>query len=204
MYVSVKRNFIQEFWVCSFASFGISSGEDLKRAIDNILEKGFTTKHKGALSVTEFGDDLWKLIQDEINNIERKVKIKPLKLTAKIDIQNPVIKIPTSSGGSKLLGNIRAMAYAEGGFPVEGQLFVAREAGPEMVGSIGNRTAVANNDQIVSAVSQGVAKAVSSVLGQGGSSGDVIFKIGELELGRISKDAINNYNRQTGQVEVRV
>lgn len=187
-----------------FASFGVSSGEDLKRAIDNILEKGFTTKHKGALSATEFGDDLWKLIQNEINNIERKVKTKPLKLTAKIDIQNPVIKVPTSSGGSKLLGNIRAMAYAEGGFPVEGELFVAREAGPELVGSIGGKTAVANNDQIVSAVSQGVAKAVSSVLGQGDSSGDLILKVNETEFGRISKSSINKYNRQTGQMMVEV
>lgn len=36
-----------------------------------------------------------------------------------------------------------------------GELFVAREAGPELVGSIGNRTAVANNDQIVEAVPKG-------------------------------------------------
>lgn len=51
-----------------------------------------------------------------------------------------------------------------------GQMFVARENGAEMVGRIGNRTAVANNDQIVQAVSQGVANAVSKVLGtQGGS-----------------------------------
>jgi hypothetical protein len=46
--------------------------------------------------------------------------------------------------------------YASGGFPETGQLFMAREAGPEMVGSIGGRTAVANNDQIVQAVSVGV------------------------------------------------
>ena len=49
-------------------------------------------------------------------------------------------------------------------------MFVARENGAEMVGRIGNITAVANNDQIVQAVSQGVANAVSKVLGtQGGS-----------------------------------
>jgi hypothetical protein len=38
-----------------------------------------------------------------------------------------------------------------------------------MVGRIGNRTAVANNDQIVEAVSMGVASAVSAVLGNGGT-----------------------------------
>ena len=48
---------------------------------------------------------------------------------------------------------------AEGGFPEEGQMFIAREAGAEMVGNIGRRTAVANNDQIVASISGGVAEA---------------------------------------------
>ena len=47
-------------------------------------------------------------------------------------------------------------AYASGGYPDEGQLFIARERGAEMVGSIGSKTAVANNDQIVEAIRQGV------------------------------------------------
>lgn len=46
--------------------------------------------------------------------------------------------------------------YAQGGFPPTGQMFVAREAGPEMVGTIGNRNAVVNNDQIVEGISAGV------------------------------------------------
>ena len=58
-------------------------------------------------------------------------------------------------------------SYSSGGFPDAGQLFVAREAGPELVGSIGGRTAVANNDQIVEAVSSGVYNAVSSAMGSG-------------------------------------
>lgn len=56
---------------------------------------------------------------------------------------------------------------ASGGFVDSGQLFISRERGPEMVGTIGNQTAVANNDQIVAAVSAGVASAVSGVLGSG-------------------------------------
>ena len=46
--------------------------------------------------------------------------------------------------------------FADGGFPSMGQMFIAREAGPELVGTIGSRTAVANNDQIVAGISQGV------------------------------------------------
>ena len=48
---------------------------------------------------------------------------------------------------------------AEGGFPEQGQMFIAREAGAEMVGNIGRRTAVANNDQIVAGIAGGVAEA---------------------------------------------
>lgn len=52
--------------------------------------------------------------------------------------------------------------FASGGFPEEGQLFIAREAGAEMVGSVGGHTAVANNDQIVSGIASGVAQANQS------------------------------------------
>ena len=42
-----------------------------------------------------------------------------------------------------------------------GQLFIAREAGPELVGTMGNHNAVANNDQIVEGIQSGVAEANS-------------------------------------------
>lgn len=60
--------------------------------------------------------------------------------------------------------------YANGGFPDAGQLFIANEAGPEMVGSIGGKAAVANNDQIVEAIAQGVFRAVTEALN--GNSGN--------------------------------
>lgn len=57
-------------------------------------------------------------------------------------------------------------------------MFVAREAGAEMVGNIGRRTAVANNDQIVSAVSDGVYRAVMSAMSnKDGVSGDINITI---------------------------
>ena len=55
--------------------------------------------------------------------------------------------------------------YAGGGFPETGELFMARENGiNEMVGKIGNRSTVANNDQIVEAVSAGVADGVMQAM----------------------------------------
>lgn len=54
--------------------------------------------------------------------------------------------------------------FEDGGFPNEGQLFIAREAGAEMVGTMGRRTAVANNDQIVEGISAGVSVANDGVI----------------------------------------
>lgn len=58
----------------------------------------------------------------------------------------------------------RIQYMAEGGFVDEGQLFIAREAGAEMVGAMGRRTAVANNDQIVEGISAGVSVANDGVI----------------------------------------
>lgn len=69
------------------------------------------------------------------------------------DIFNPfgaVIKIAKNKFG-----------FADGGFPDDGQLFLARESGPEFVGSMGGHTTVANNDQIVEGIREGVESAMA-------------------------------------------
>lgn len=83
-------------------------------------------------------------------------------------------------------------SYATGGIN-SASLFMARENGmPEMVGQIGGHTAVANNGQIVEAVSRGVANAVSAVLGSG-ANGNVEVNV-TLDGQRIAR-AVDNANR---------
>ena len=67
-------------------------------------------------------------------------------------------------------GSIWLQGFASGGFPDDGQIFISREAGPEMVGTIGGRTAVANNDQIVEGIRQGVYEAVSAAMSSNGTN----------------------------------
>lgn len=57
--------------------------------------------------------------------------------------------------------------FASGGFPDEGQLFFAREAGPELVGTMGGRTAVANNQEITDGIRQAVYDAFVAANGDG-------------------------------------
>lgn len=86
----------------------------------------------------------------------------------KRNLKTTIKAIDTSNWST--MKQYKITAYGKGGLPDMGQLFIAREKGPELVARFGNRTAVANNDQIVQSVSQGVADAVSKVLGtQGGS-----------------------------------
>jgi phage-related protein len=57
-------------------------------------------------------------------------------------------------------------AYAEGGFPSQGSVFVAGEKGAELVGTINNKTAVANADQISSAIEDAVSSAMEKIVRQ--------------------------------------
>lgn len=89
-------------------------------------------------------------------------------------------------------------ASAEGGFWDQGQLFLAREAGPEMVGTMHGHTAVANNDQIVTGISEGVSNAnapvVSAIYALMGlvESKDFTVAIGDDEIGRANARYSNN------------
>lgn len=82
-------------------------------------------------------------------------------------------------------GEIRM--FASGGFPKAGQPFWAREAGPELVGTINGHTAVANNDQIVEAVSRGVYGAfLSASRGESGTMAVARVLLDGKEIARTS------------------
>ena len=94
----------------------------------------------------------------------------------------------------------RIQYMAEGGFVDEGQLFIAREAGAEMVGAMGRRTAVANNDQIVEGISAGVSVANDGVIAAIYALLNVVeekdfsVNIGDNQIG----ESYDRYNRARG------
>jgi prophage DNA circulation protein len=100
---------------------------------------------------------------------------------------------------------ITVPTYATGGFPEQGQMFVAREAGAEMVGNIGRRTAVANNDQIVSGIAGGVAEAneeQNALLREQNSLLRAILEkdSGVYLDGRNLTNSVEKYQRERGRV----
>lgn len=91
--------------------------------------------------------------------------------------------------------------FARGGFPESGQMFVAREAGPELVGRIGRRTAVANNDQIVQGIASAVRSAMSGVNSPGAGGTTRITVQNVLNGKAIGESVIEYHNgkvKQTG------
>lgn len=140
------------------------------------------------------------LVNGAISLLERMLNgiIRPLNnFIGKV---NSVLSIV--GGGISTISYVSIPRLANGGFVDEGQLFIAREAGAEMVGRIGRKTAVANNDQIVESVSQGVYEAVQRASGETNSSNSrpitVIVQMNGKELFRQMVDENNAAIRATG------
>lgn len=117
----------------------------------------------------------WNTIPDKIKGVFNDIKawwavsIVPWISDAKASIASifdfgSSTTLPAASNVVKPKFSHTVGRFASGGFVTSGDLFMAREAGPEFVGSIGGRTAVANNDQIVEAVSDGVYRAIAPLV----------------------------------------
>lgn len=128
-----------------------TASEDAKREIEGIFRdlninptdmiKQF--EKAGTQCYGAFNDAMRRGLQTSYD-----VKINPI-LNGKYSVGT------TGSGGNNYL-EIKKVK-ADGGFVNTGEAFIAREAGPELVGRIGSKTAVANNDQIVNSIAKGLA-----------------------------------------------
>ncbi|MBR2780338.1 MAG: hypothetical protein IKD81_02855 [Eubacteriaceae bacterium] len=113
------------------------------------------------------------------------------------------------------INTISIPRLASGGLVEPGQLFIAGEAGPEIVGAFGRKSAVMNNDQIVSSVASGVYRASAEqnrILMEQNRllrtllerTCDVTLQVNETQLGRVSVNAINSLARTQGKVNLTI
>ena len=129
-----------------------------------------------------------------INAIITRLNAIPINITT---VHTIITK--SVSGGSK------ASAFAEGGFPEHGQMFIARESGPELVGSIGRKTAVANNSQIIEGIRSGVYEANAEqnalLAEQNALLRSILAKEGNVYLdGKSLKRSVDRAGRESGAV----
>ena len=146
--------------------FSKSAGDlydDIKKAWGKVSGKTFSIGVK--LNNTAKG--LFNSFKTAWGKIKTKLKF-PMKMphiswgTTQKTILGKKISVPSLS----------VKWYANGGFPDMGQLFIARERGAEMVGNIGGKTAVANNDQITTAIAAAVGPAVYDAMMSAMANGD--------------------------------
>lgn len=162
----------------------------------NVITPVQTAFNTVTTAIGGFFTNLWAGIKDTFNGVASWFKTNvtdPIgsffkgTINIVIDALNALIRglnrinITVPDWVAKLLGMAKGSTFgfnidtiprlAEGGFVDSGQLFMARENGlTEMVGAIGNKAAVANNDQIVDGIRDGVYDAVVSAMSQSGNN----------------------------------
>ena len=145
-----------------FAKLPSAIGEKLNAAWTKITDFFSVSKWK-------------KKVDDVIATIKKNFKMPSfpsIKLSVTWDTNVGALKKAVYTAlGLDGWPSLKWSTYAQGGFPSMGEMFIAREAGPELVGRIGGKSTVANNDQIVTAVSEGVYAAVRSAMGESSGNG---------------------------------
>ena len=212
--------FFQGLWE-DVSGFFSDLWEDIKVVWDsvetwfqqNVIDPVVTAWETAIDSIGQFFTDLWRDIKlgvvsamnAVIGGIESAINWVVRGINSLIGGFNRIVQwgadiIGEDWGGVTLLNEVslkRIPAYANGGFPDAG-LFIANEAGPELVGTIGNRSAVVNNDQIVESVSRGVYQAVVQAMGQSGGTQVVEAKVNDKVLFEVVVDRNRRETMRTG------
>lgn len=125
---------------------GVSAAEALQNAKNKYLD----TSEK----LYFFNNDNNNIFTEEnLKKWEDNVKNRSADLALSVDT-------PTLPATPEAIDEFfrKIKGYASGGFPDYGDIFIANERGPEMVGTIGGRTAVVNNSQIETAIENAIAR----------------------------------------------
>ena len=119
-----------------------------------------------------------------------------------VDSVRSTIDIKNKKGKTKDYYTVRA--YAQGGYPESGELFYANENGPEMVGRIGNRTAVANNDQIATTLTNVLIKALDEHNSNNNQPSKTVIYLGSKKIYEGYGDYIESENDRYGTNTIRI
>lgn len=187
--------------------------ENAKKMVSNAwtgIKKMFSAGGNMFVGLKEGVAEVFKtMVNAIIKGINKVIKVPFQKVNDVLNgIRNtniPVINVKPFKGlwGKDPVPVPKIPQLATGGFPDEGQMFIAGEKGPELVGKIGTRSAVVNNDQIVQSVSQGVAQAVASVMGEGNSS-EITGTIDGQTFIKLVVNGINGMTTKNGKFPLKI
>lgn len=176
-----------------FAQYGRYLVEGLNQGLDDTMDETSLYMQDWGSIISKWGEDI------ALPNIGVDVSY----YTPASSVLASAVKLLNLPGFPKVKFN----KYALGGLPDIGEIFIARESGPELVGKIGNSPAVMNNTQIVQAVKQGVFEAVSTAMDNYTNNSqpmDITMKVGETQLAKVTVKAINNLARRQGRIYLNI
>ena len=193
---------IAKYVIEGFAE-GIKNYESI--ALDAVVE--LLDKLEKKFKETKFNISISNNVESSFNSILTKLETFANKFRSGI---NSLLSHMTTSMNNITVGKdnkiyYNAMPYIsvpkfeDGGMPLTGQMFIAREKGPELVGQIGSKTAVVNNDQIVESVSNGVYNAVASAMSQFSGGRAVVDLNVYTEDGIIVEKAVKGIEQHVAQ-----
>ena len=153
--------------------------------------------HRISVAIEDFFGyirDLWYDLKDWWSDLSLRfphIKMPHFSIEGEFNLMPP--EVP----------HINVDFYASGGFPNKGQLFVANEVAPEMVGTMDGRTAVANQQEITTgianAVYPAVYNAVRAAMAESSNNVNVTLQGDADKLFTMVQDKANNYTNMTGQ-----
>ena len=147
-------------------------------------------------------------LSDVIAAIKREANKSAIKMKVGLTSDGSSLKV-TGAGGTGL--DIKTIQLrASGGIPDYGSMFIAGEAGPELVGRIGNKTGVVNSGQISEIIAAEMARNGGSSPGNeeavaravAGALSNMELKVDGDDFGRIVVKSINARRQKTGKVEI--
>lgn len=154
----------------------------------------------------------WDKISSVLNQAKNWLVDKAISWKITIPHFNlPHINLGTKTvnvlGKSIAIPTIDVRWYAKGGFPATGEMFVANEAGPELVGKMGRRTTVANQQQIISGIKTGVYEAVMAAFAYFAGTEKKqtpVFNIyvGGKKITDVVIEEVNNRTKSTGKCPI--
>lgn len=191
----VKASFAEKFRTGGIVDEGDKWWNSAKRFWKTAI-KGESLK--ATVTVGGSGGSLWNVFVGAWNKLQGYFNNNPL--TAWIQ---KVTSPRKADGGVFQNGRWHDITrYAAGGMPSSGEMFIAREAGPEMVGTLNGSTAVVNNEQIVASIADGVYRATLAAMGSQGQNpmNDITVKIDSEVIYRAARRGEKIANNRYGTV----
>ena len=138
-----------------------SKWNDLKPEARNVFGELAKTVSDAWGDIKKAVGDTWENISKFLDNLSDKTSKFADKVKSAIE---SFTKLQSESKQRVDHAGLGTDTYAEGGFPEKGSVYIAGEAGPELVGTINGRTAVANTQEITEAIEEAVGSAMEKVV----------------------------------------